>query len=275
MRIRYLGTAAAEGWPALFCQCEACRKAASLGGKNIRTRAQAVIDEKILMDFGPDTYLHMLQQGLDLPSIQTVLITHSHQDHCYPHELLLRGEPYAHGDLGVLTVYGCAEVKAKYDEAAGQNDSSNFEQVVRFEEVHEFMPFETAEGYLVTPLLARHNPQEKCLIYLVEKDGKTIFYGHDSGIYPEETWEYLTGKKIDLVSFDCTNVLHPDGNYHMGIPAALQARERFISIGICSEQTQYVISHFSHNGILMHDEIKAVGDRENLLTAWDGFYVDI
>ena len=95
MRIRYLGTAAAEGWPALFCRCEACRKAASLGGKNIRTRAQAVIDDRILMDLGPDTYLHMLHQGLDLPAIHTLLVTHAHQDHWYPLELLLRGEPYA------------------------------------------------------------------------------------------------------------------------------------------------------------------------------------
>ena len=35
MKFRYLGTAASEGWPALFCNCEYCLKAKKLGGKNL------------------------------------------------------------------------------------------------------------------------------------------------------------------------------------------------------------------------------------------------
>ena len=38
MKIRFLGTAAAEGWPAVFCACESCKRAERLGGKDIRTR---------------------------------------------------------------------------------------------------------------------------------------------------------------------------------------------------------------------------------------------
>ena len=64
MKIQYLGTAAAEGWPALFCRCKACKEAARLGGKNLRTRSQAIIDDCLLVDFPPDTYLHMLRDGL-------------------------------------------------------------------------------------------------------------------------------------------------------------------------------------------------------------------
>lgn len=64
MKLKYLGTAAAEGWPALFCHCEACKKARKLGGKNIRTRSQAIADNRLLIDFCADTYMHVLQQGL-------------------------------------------------------------------------------------------------------------------------------------------------------------------------------------------------------------------
>lgn len=276
MRIQYLGTAAAEGWPALFCTCKACQKAARLGGKNIRTRAQAWIDESLLIDLGPDTYLHMLYQGLNLPAIRSLLITHSHQDHWYPQELLLRGAPYAHGkEESLLTVYGCEDVKAVFDSVATQNDSPDFFQRVAFQAVREFEPFVTDEGYQVTPLLAKHNPVEKCLLYLISKDGKTIFYGHDSGIYPEETWDYLKGKRIDLVSFDCTNILHPDENYHMGIPAAIKTRERLAAQGNCHSGTVYVLNHFSHNGKLMHDEIEQIAVENQFLTAWDGFYTDV
>lgn len=48
MKIKYLGTAAAEGIPALFCRCDICKEARKRGGREIRTRSQAIIDEKLL-----------------------------------------------------------------------------------------------------------------------------------------------------------------------------------------------------------------------------------
>ena len=55
MRIQYWGTAAAEAYPAMFCTCEACRRAREQGGKNIRTRTSALIDQSVMIDFSPDT----------------------------------------------------------------------------------------------------------------------------------------------------------------------------------------------------------------------------
>ena len=52
MKIKYLGTAAAEGVPAIFCRCEVCRKSKAAGGRNIRTRSQSIIDDRLLLDFG-------------------------------------------------------------------------------------------------------------------------------------------------------------------------------------------------------------------------------
>ena len=50
MKLTYLGTAAAEGWPAVFCNCENCKEAARLGGRNIRTRSQALVNDDLLLD---------------------------------------------------------------------------------------------------------------------------------------------------------------------------------------------------------------------------------
>lgn len=69
MKIKYLGTAAYEGVPALFCNCEVCKKSRAAGGKNIRTRSQAVIDDKIMIDFNPDTVTHTLNYGIDWEKI--------------------------------------------------------------------------------------------------------------------------------------------------------------------------------------------------------------
>ena len=50
MEFQYLGTAAAEGIPALFCGCENCERSRKIGGRAIRTRSQAIIDGTLLID---------------------------------------------------------------------------------------------------------------------------------------------------------------------------------------------------------------------------------
>ena len=102
MKIRYLGTAAAEGWPALFCSCPICTHAREQGGKNLRTRTQAILDGELLLDFPPDTYCHALQHGLELAKVRTLLVTHSHMDHWFPTDLIHRHEHFGHGYTGGL-----------------------------------------------------------------------------------------------------------------------------------------------------------------------------
>ena len=48
MKLKYLGTAAAEGIPAMFCECNNCKEARRRGGRDLRTRSQALIDGKVL-----------------------------------------------------------------------------------------------------------------------------------------------------------------------------------------------------------------------------------
>ena len=48
MKITYLGTAASEGWPAEFCECDICRAAMKRGGRDLRLRSCALIDDDLL-----------------------------------------------------------------------------------------------------------------------------------------------------------------------------------------------------------------------------------
>ena len=108
MKLTYLGTAAAEGWPALFCRCEYCMKALERGGKNLRTRSQAMVNDDLLIDFPADSFSHMQQNGLDFSAVKNLLITHSHMDHFSPSDLHLRSSSfYAHNQTSdSLTLYG-------------------------------------------------------------------------------------------------------------------------------------------------------------------------
>ena len=51
MRLRVLGSAAAEGWPAMFCSCPGCQKARANGGKDLRRRTAYLLDEDTLIDY--------------------------------------------------------------------------------------------------------------------------------------------------------------------------------------------------------------------------------
>ena len=108
MKLQYLGTAAAEGAPALFCRCEFCQYARKAGGREIRTRSGALLDDKIKLDFGPDSYKHMLDNGLDYSAIHSVLITHTHEDHFDIEDIALRRPTFAHLPEGEppMTFYG-------------------------------------------------------------------------------------------------------------------------------------------------------------------------
>ena len=70
MKLTYLGTAAAEGFPAIFCNCEFCKEARKLKGKNIRTRSQSIINDDLLIDFPADSYMHFLQQDIEADKIK-------------------------------------------------------------------------------------------------------------------------------------------------------------------------------------------------------------
>ena len=81
MKFQYLGTAAAEGIPALFCNCDICRTAARRGGKELRMRSGALVNDKLLIDLSPDLFAAKLQFDLDLSNVRNAIITHAHSDH--------------------------------------------------------------------------------------------------------------------------------------------------------------------------------------------------
>ena len=95
MKFTYLGTGAAEGVPAMFCSCDTCREVRRRGEGEFHTRSQLLIDGELCIDFPPDAYAHSLKFGVDLSAVKYLLITHSHMDHFYAHDFVLRGYKYA------------------------------------------------------------------------------------------------------------------------------------------------------------------------------------
>ncbi len=274
MNLKYLGTAAAEGYPGIFCNCNYCKTAWQLGGKNIRTRSQCILDDLLLIDFPADTYAHVLQHQIDLPNIHSILITHTHQDHLYLEDLGLRCNGFSHQINGTLTLYGNSSLSDKFNLFYKQNAAdTHLSETLACVELTEFIPV-VIENYIVTPLLANHDKNEKCYIYLIQKDGKTLLYGNDTGWFPQATWNYLIGKEIDCLSLDCTHMKYKEGSNHMGFPDIPPLLKQLETLNCMKKSTQIVLTHFSHNGHLLHHDMEELSKPYGIQVAYDGLEIE-
>lgn len=270
MKLTFLGTAAAEGMPAVFCNCAYCSEARRLGGKNIRTRSQAIINDDLLIDLPADTYSHFLHNGIRGDRIRQLLITHSHSDHFYPSELAMRSGPFAHDmEQEVLEIY-CGQgtfdkLNEEYPEKWGF--SANL--------LKPYVPTQVG-AYTVTALPARHYPGDGALFYIIQGE-RNVLYAHDTGYFYEEVFAYIqkAGIRFDLATFDCTNVDIPIGDEgtHMGIPNIQRVVARLEAMGALDENTVKIINHFSHNGNPLHHILEERVRGLGYLVSYDGLSV--
>ncbi len=277
MKFKYLGTGAAEGVPALFCACEVCERSRTAGGRNLRTRSQAIIDDRILLDFPPDTYAHVLMQGLDLLPVRSCLITHGHADHLYAVDFEMRKNGFAHfpeGNPPLMTVFASKKsgkgIAAVLKEKAVPNDN------VRLQTVEPFEPF-AVERYQVVAYKADHAKDLDPLFYSVSDGEKTVLYANDTGYFPEATWRYMkkSGLRFDFVSLDCTGSLVGYRSNHMSVVTCKEVRERLIKIGCADANTQFCLHHFSHNGLASYDDLFREVENEGFLVSYDGMEITL
>ena len=190
MKIHYWGTAAAEGVPGIFCNCETCKAARIKKGRCIRTRTQFLINDDLLVDFGPDTYAHTLQYDFDMSRLGHVIITHPHEDHFYPEELSNRLAAYAQNpEVQTLVIHGAEETLDGIRRISEGNELYKDQDRILFDIMK---PYETRDinGYMVTALPARHGTKMP-FNYLIEDGEKAILILNDTGRPEAAVYEYL------------------------------------------------------------------------------------
>jgi phosphoribosyl 1,2-cyclic phosphate phosphodiesterase len=278
MKIQYWGTAAAEGIPAIFCGCSVCNEARRLGGKYARARSQVMLDDELLVDFGPDTYMNSVRFGHDLSRLSDVLITHVHEDHFYPSELLNRSIGYSNSmKTDTLVFHGSEDVERQARHIAG---SEGIEDLLKSKRIafDKLLPYEKRciLGFSVTPIPANHDTPNP-YIYIFEKNRKNMLLFNDSAILSQEAFDFIkeSGIKFDLVSYDCTYADRDDAKRHLGIPDVLRLRKIFTDNGNYKDSTIEVITHFSHNTKTVgYGDMKKIADSCGLVLAYDGLEIE-
>ena len=277
MRIKYLGTAAAEGVPAMFCKCPVCTNIRRLGGREIRTRTQVLIDGCLSVDFPPEAYAHALKFGFCCADITDILVPHSPMDHFYAHDFILRGYRYAEGFPGTLNIYGNAEVAAVFSECTRREMKPVVAPNIA---VHVLQPYRryAVGGYDVLTLPANHSKSEQALLFYISRGGKGYLHMHDTGVPEEGIYSFLAqnGARANVVALDCTyaartGIARPR---HMNIEDGMLVASKLKEAGVCSDETRFVITHFSHNCNPLTANLAQLERRYGVVAAYDGMELE-
>ena len=275
MKITYYGTAAGAGIPEMFCSCRVCENARRVRGAEIRTRSQAVIDDRLGLDFPVDALMHTLHGGLDMRKVRHVLITHNHHDHFMGADAISRplweGEP--------MRFYASEKSGRGFKNAIDNNEkayregkrirTSNYIPEMHFLEL--FTPTEIG-GYTVTALRANHAEATDGVVYLIEGE-KNVLWLHDTGLLPEDTKDYLKhcGLRFDFVSMDCTLARgNPITAHHMDLDRCIETAAFLREWGGIDEKTTLALSHIGHLVERTHEELEAEAAPYGFTVVYDG-----
>ena len=262
----------------MFCNCDYCKNIRSLGEAEFRTRSQVLIDGCLSIDFPPEAYAHSLKFGVQLSNLKYLIATHSHMDHFYAHDFILRGYKYAELAEPCLEIYGNAEIKKVFDECTAREMKPEVAPHVKVTEIKPYQTFKIGE-YKVITIPANHSKTEDALLFYVEREGKGYLHLYDTGRISDKAFDFLAKNraKANLVCFDCTFIEHTGGDFarHMGIEDNMLMKQKLSERGIIDENTKLVISHFSHNSNPTREHLKNIETQYGVTAAYDGYIAEI
>jgi len=285
MRLVFLGTAAAEGIPGLWCGCDICREARRRGGRNIRHRCCYAIDDDTMVDFGPDVFDQMRLANIDLAALKRVIFTHPHADHMSPEQFIYRRSTSFCTDVPdyKLDVLGSKVTLRELVRGILSSNSPSLDAVNLFDYLR-LNPITVREGEWaksgdveLLPVPASHAAGLGAMIYAIRRGEKTVLIANDTGWLTDEAWRMIESLRFDAVVIECTIAFRtPDAcKTHLGFDATLKFRERLVEMRCIAEDTPAYATHFSHNGYGLHEELQARFQQHGMTVAYDGLTVEI
>lgn len=283
MKLKYYGTGGGGGIPEIFCNCRICKNARDAGGKEIRTRSQAVIDDKISIDFPVDAFMHSAYCGLDMRRIRDIVVTHAHFDHFMPQELFSRAEGYP----SPLRVYATEASASKMCETIAAHEAAyasgkkvrTSDFCLEYHKISAGEPF-TIDEYRFTPLKSHHAQGVQSVMYVIDNtaEDRHLLWAHDTGPFYASAWDWLNNYPhvFDFVSLDCTlgrGELITAA--HMDILGCNETRERLMAMGKANSHTKFYLSHIGHLLHQTHEELAAEAATFGMTPAYDGLTVEI
>lgn len=291
MKITFLGTAAAEGYPDPFCRCENCEGARKLGGKALRKRASILIDDDFLIDFGPDLLPASQIHHVPLTDLKYAAQTHHHDDHFFPDNFIYRTERCRVDDAHQLQYavsphvarlvkeYCATFFRSGDDLGTNRFPSMKLDLIIQEQwQTVELGPY----SFLAIP--AVHAPGTDARIFgirkksgVLRKVGPAVLYATDTAPMPDGVWERVSdeGWSFQTVIMDCTHGTQPNSGVHHSSASMLNEMQRMRDAGIVTDSTRLIAHHFAHHSNPLPDEFDRFAQERGYEVAWDGMVVEV
>ncbi|MBO5356252.1 MAG: MBL fold metallo-hydrolase [Clostridia bacterium] len=202
--------------------------------KEFRRNSSALIDDIILIDPGKYVIDAIKEFKVDVSKIKYILNTHRHDDH------------FNENTLSYLVSQGATFIDTK--------------------------PNDIIELGEYRILALRGNHTVPTCHFIIEHEGKRMFYGLDGGWLMYEEIDAIWKKGVDLAVFDAT-VGFVEGDYrifeHTSLNMILDMKK-----SINTAIKKYVISHMAYTLHTDHKTLEAEMKKHGIITAYDGLTIE-
>ena len=128
----------------------------------------------------------------------------------------------------------------------------------------------------MTPIRAYHKLDEDSLNLIIERDGKSVLYAVDTGIYQDETWSFLAGRKLDALLLECSEGFEATDYWgHLSCEQLLGVIDKMRAIGCLDDESVICTTHHSHTGNATHAQLEAFFSPESIEVGFDGKSIEI
>ncbi len=283
MKFTFLGTSGANAYPEAFCDCNNCENARSLGGHSLRKRSAMLVNNDLLIDLGPDIMPAAQIHGVSFTNVQYCIQTHPHADHLDVSHFISRSPILGVKNAPRLHFYASEETLHRAAETF-QRDIWN--QDLLSQELQESLNLTThviqpyiptpVGSYTVTAFPANHAPGLGAFLYAVEAKNCRIFYGTDTGMLFDETWQAFRdlNMKFDLVVLDHSFGLTNSGAFHMNAKEVIEHFARFNQEGLLNPDARTFATHIAHDANPTHPELVSFASQYGYEIAYDGLCLE-
>lgn len=261
MKLTFLGTGAADWDINVYDSMPEFRRFSS-----------ALVDDALLIDPGPHVFHFADKNGTPdlLCGVRDIIVTHSHADHFCPETVarLCEGR-----DCTIWCSPECMKVlNAKLGNEAALG--------IRFRSTEIGKTYDIGE-YRVTPLRSNHfaTPGEITRVYLIEREGRILFYGCDSAWLPTETWNFLREQPVNVMVMEltCGELATYDWRiFEHNTPEMLQIMlTMFRKYNLFAPDVKYYVSHMARTLHGDHASVARLLEPMKVTPAYDGMQIEI
>ena len=262
MKVTFLGTGAAD-WDIN----------AYAPGAFHRRFSSVLINRDLLVDPGPHVFHFCETEGTPdlLENVKNIIVTHSHGDH-------FNSATVARLCVGKdCTLWADPACMRKLIRELGEETAAK----IRFVETRRNRDYEIG-GYKVTSLRSNHAtdaPDEDARIYLIEEDGRILFYGCDSAWIPTVSWNVIKAKAVNamVLELTCGETATYDWRiFEHNTPEMLDIMlTMFRKYNLFAPDVKYYVSHLALTLHTDHEGLVRYLEPREVTPAYDGFSFEV